>query len=303
MIHLLHGTETYRIDLAVKKIVGDAEVTEVEKLDDEAAELLRTPSFFGMRCVILRKDVLGAEEELFSLLQSQNFPNDLLIVAKNCRANTKFYRWLIANADVVACGKLDRPALEAYICKGVAKYDARITEKAVERLVENSGYLDDPAVDLYTIQILVRQCTLSATEITPDIVDDILPERVDERAWDLIELLTGGKIKECMVRANELAQASEPMMVLGILLRYYRIAYKVAVSEDEKYSEIVNKTGVNASQLTMICRMLPRDRKILFDAMEMIMHAVEQIKNGDSMPRTALLRAVAGLVELQKKGV
>lgn len=231
---LISGTEPYLVkayrDGVVKGIsMPDMNVLESDQFTVAERDFARQAPFLDERRVlILQFDKLSVNELLEIYLKEPSAKTDLFIFVKEIDKRTSLYK-KFPKKDIKQFDK-DMDVLKRWILGYLKKQGCRITEQAYAELTARINYeLED--VNLYHVRSALKKLCSISEDITPELVKRMIPLNEKEDVFRLIELIDKKETIELFHQADIMLQNGEQNVIgtLSLLLRSYRILYKVSV--------------------------------------------------------------------------
>ncbi|WP_121616862.1 DNA polymerase III subunit delta [Virgibacillus halodenitrificans] len=248
-LYLIHGTETYIIDDAVKKITTgvlteedmefnlsqyDLADTPIQKAIDDAETL----SFMSDKKVVIvknpifltgQKDKSKIEHNLEGLESYAKEPNPntvFVLVApyEKLDKRKKITKLLSKEAAVIEATAFNERNSEQWIRRKTKEMNLSITEGAIGRLLQNVGanllMLDN---ELHKMAIYIDE----EESITENTVDQMVAKTLEQNVFTLVEKVTTRKLDEAFtILYDLLRQNEEPIKILALLLRQFRIIFQ-----------------------------------------------------------------------------
>ena len=179
--------------------------------------------------------------------------------------------------------------LKRWILGYIKKHGCRITEQAYTELTARINYeMED--INLYYVQSALKKLCSTSEEITPDLVKRMIPLNEKEDVFRLIEMIDRKNTTELFHQADIMLQNGEQNVVgtLSLLLRSYRILYKVSVCGCSlKDAGVYYKTYIPSLSGKQAQR-----------SMDTIQEIINGIKNGKYMPEFALRFCLSKLCQI-----
>lgn len=298
MIYFIDGLEDYVRDLRVKELTKGITVETFDCWSEDAEETWQSDSLFGPKCIVVELAKLEADDRLERSLRNAASENTLIITAKKAKENTKVYKLLVKKGRRFACDKLGEQELEKHIIKGLRHLQIKMTGNACSLFVDRSGYYDKEEVTLYTINTYLKQLAYSSSEITEEIVDAIIPRFLDEDVMRLTELLFSRQTQKFFQLISELLAAKqEPVQMLGLLLRHYRIAYKASLYPDKSEKELQELLGLRYRQMKSVEEVRNCTKQQILNGITILQAAAFDIKSGKLPGTVAFILAAGKLVD------
>lgn len=242
MIVYLCGDEPYFIKQHQVRLEKDADVHRVSSLEEEDLSFLQMGGFFGRHVLTVTKDSYSEKDiSKIKALGIEDSENTLILLGKIAK-NSKFYKWLEKNGEVRVCERLSEKDGPRF-CAGVLKnYGALIKPEAATLFMERSGYYMKSGT-LFDVCNSLKQLALMSDRITKEVVMEYPQSEVVNR-WKLVGIL-GNDPAEFMKRMVQAERSGEnALSLLAILLRAFRISYKVGIFGKDSLKEL----GITAFQ-------------------------------------------------------
>ena len=251
MLYLIYGEEPYFIEYQLKKILNESkEVLMAENLLEEEMAYLDQMSFFGQKTLVVKKPLTEKKNAYFTPEEQKNvrrcnFKDHHLVLIGKVQSTAKFLSWVKEAGTVIPCDRIKEDQGAWFCAKVLKQYGARITKHAAEQFMERTGYyIDaDERVNLLQVEIMLRQLSFMGTELT-DLEVQMIPEAKVVNQWKLVSELRD-EPTSFMMRALRLFERDGGIPVLSILLRAFRIAYKLKLVGIRNVKDI----GVSAYQV------------------------------------------------------
>ncbi len=291
---LVYGEEPYLIDKFRKKIIDEVKTPEFNLMEtseftEAEQNFLCQHALFGDKKVLIyRANSLKESGEFVKYVSEKGKTTDTYIFVQEVDRRSKVYK-MFKKEEVQVFKKLSRDVLEKTVMQFVKKAGCEITTEAYQLYLQLINY-DSEETNLYDVlHSLKRLCAVK--EITKETVEYTVLDREQENIFLLIQLIMQGKYSD-VFRQAELILQNQPNNVIGVLsllLRSYRLAYKMEVCHCS-----LSALGVNGR--TFVPRM-SADR--CSEAMDVLDDMVNLIKRGTYRPDIALKVALAKLCCLQ----
>lgn len=231
---LIFGSEPYLIksykDSVTEGIsIPDMNVLESDQFTQVERDFARQAPFIDARRVlILQFDKMSANELLEKYLKEPSPKTDLFLFVKEPDKRLGVYKRF--PKDSIKQFDKDPKNLQRFILDFVKQQGCCITQNAYDELVGRINYeLDD--VNLYHVKSALKKICSTSEDITPELVKKLVPVNEKEDVFHLIELIDRKDVEELFHQADILMQGGEQNVIgtLSLLLRSYRILYKVSV--------------------------------------------------------------------------
>lgn len=290
---LIFGTEPYLIKAYRSSIVNGISIPDINILESEQFTAIerdfarQAPFLDSRRALILQFDKLSANEMLEEYLKTPSVKTDLFIFVKEIDKRTSLYKKF--KKEGIKQFDKDTDLLKRWILGYIKKHGCRITEQAYTELTARINYeMED--INLYYVQSALKKLCSTSEEITPDLVKRMIPLNEKEDVFRLIEMIDRKNTTELFHQADIMLQNGEQNVVgtLSLLLRSYRILYKVSVCGCSlKDAGVYYKTYIPSLSGKQAQR-----------SMDTIQEIINGIKNGKYMPEFALRFCLSKLCQI-----
>lgn len=290
---LIFGTEPYLIKAYRSSIVKGISIPDINILESEQFTAIerdfarQAPFLDSRRALILQFDKLPANEMLEEYLKTPSAKTDLFIFVKEIDKRTSLYKKF--KKEGIKQFDKDTDLLKRWILGYIKKHGCRITEQAYTELTARINYeMED--INLYYVQSALKKLCSTSEEITPDLVKRMIPLNEKEDVFRLIEMIDRKNTTELFHQADIMLQNGEQNVVgtLSLLLRSYRILYKVSVCGCSlKDAGVYYKTYIPSLSGKQAQR-----------SMDTIQEIINGIKNGKYMPEFALRFCLSKLCQI-----
>lgn len=296
MIYFIDGLEDYKRDLKIQELSIEGSTVVYYVWDTQAEDAWRSESIFGKKSVILSLEKLEANPALELILKDSS-ENDLIVAARRATQNLKLYKQLCKCGTHIKCDKLNEKELEHFIKKGLKCLEATMTGEAYQLFIARTCYHDKDEITLYTVNTYLRQLAYSTKQITLDTVATITPKFLDEDVMQLSVLLFDRQAEAFMRLVSDLLEAKhEPIAMLGLLLRHFRIAYKAALYGDKEDRELSKLLGLNFRQMNSMKGVRACSEAQIKAGIAILQDAVYDIKSGRAPGSLAFTIAAGKLI-------
>lgn len=281
MVKILFGNEPYVIDKAIeeeeKKISQrEINVSFCEGLSSEVLALCRTYPFLDARRLVV-VTVESLTDEVKKFLDIPDFTS-LFILPEKVSQQTKLFKELKSAQFIEEKNKLSEKQLQVFVLRFLKANGGKITEKAFRFLMERTSYLEDSNVNLYTIEVYLKQLLLLGSAITEKEIERIIPPTSKEDVFVLSKALTSGDAAYTIWLCRQfLERGEQPIAILSLLLRPFRLGLKACLFSPAEQAEACAMIGVTAYQIKGIA-CYPEE--ILNQAIDIIQDGISGIKKG-----------------------
>lgn len=292
-IYLLYGEEAYLRkqyrDRLKEAIIGDDTMNyhyyegkglSIGEIIDQAETL---PFFAEHRLIVIENSGLfksGGEQlaEYFpAIAQSAYF----VLVETEVDKRSKLYKAVTAKGCAVEFALQDEGTLKRWILGMVKKEDKRISESALNYLLDKTG--DDMENIRKETEKLFCYC-LDKEAITEKDIDEVCTKRISSHVFDMVNAIAEKKQKQALELYYELLALKEPpMRILFLISRQFNLLLQVKDLSGKGYQTkaIGEKVGLHGfiagKYVTQASRF---KREELRDALEACVSAEEAIKTG-----------------------
>lgn len=272
---LVYGNEPYLIHQYKKDITSSVLMPEFNLLispefgEAEQEFLMQSPFLTDKKVLILNMDKLRPNQQLERSLKQQRSQADIYIFAGEVDRRLTLFKAFLPK-EIKEYKKLARDVLERFILTRLKGRGCCIRKPAYDLLMERLNYDMDEVTLFDVVHALDRLCAVEG-EITLEFVQNTVHINEKENVFELINLISAGNNTELFHQANLIMQNDKVNAIgtLSLLLRSYRLAYKVACGY--KLQEL----GVNPRTYIPKLSREEADR-----SMETIQHYVNGIKTG-----------------------
>ena len=313
-IYLFCGKETHIAGMMEKRLIGAAVAPGMEQLNMEvfsdreitAADIIdsarQLPMMSPYRVVIVREQTgiltrgdKETEEILGAYIKSPEPQTILIFHAEAVDKRRKLGKTLSAAAAVVSFDKLTEEELTKWIVRRVEQGGKTITRRGVAAIIERTMYLtsDDVGTAMIDTEIgkLIDFAGASG-RITPESVERVLTEAVDDNVYHMIDAAVAGRTGEALIMLkNFYLRGESPLRLFGLIVSQCRLMTQIA--------ELAKKGQGNAAIAKAVRRpgfvirkMMPVVKRLGADALEEMMIALAkwdvEMKTGAVDPALAV---------------
>lgn len=280
---LIFGTEPYLINTYRKEVakgvdMPDINMLEAEQFTETERDFARQAPFMASRrVVILQFDKLQANALLEKYLEKPSQRTDLFLFVKEVDRRLTLYKQF--PKDAVRQFDKDEQTLERFLLSYVKKSGCKITKQAYDELLYRINYGMEE-VNLYHVKSALKKLCTTSSEITPDLVERLIPLNEKEDIFRLIRLIDEKRTVELFHQVDLMLENGEQNVIgtLSLLLCSYRILYKLSVC-----GCTLKEAGVHAK--TFVPKLTGRQAD---EGIFIIQDAVNGIKSGKYPPEFAL---------------
>lgn len=283
MIALLSGNEPYLIQFYRKKFEEDIQLKEMNiyfanTFDDNCRVLAQQyPLVDSKRVIFLSLDELNDNDLLLDYVNHPVATTDLIMTSASIDKRGKLYKKLKSMDAIQEYNKFDLKKLKAFILSIIKNGHVSITEDGYQHLIDRINYIGRKDCTLYTVKTYVEQLLYAGDVITTNLVDDIIEKSIDENSFVLSSYLIKKNAIELFELLDSLLLNKEsPIAILSLLLRNFRLAYKIAINNGDM-KIIASEIGVTTFQIGLYKDLgLP----VINSCMDLLQGSVNRIKSG-----------------------
>lgn len=290
---LVFGDEPFQIDKFRKDLRKRVEVPEMDLLEttefteSEKLFLNQCPLFGGEKIMIFRARNIKACSELIEYIADRKNEVSVYVFCDEVDKRSKAYK-AFKKEEIKVFDKLSEELLERTIIQYVKKNGCVITRDAYNTFLQYVNYYSEESNLYDVLHALERLCVTK--EITKDTIEKVVMDRETEDIYSLIQLISEHNHKKVQHQAELILQSQKNNVigVLSLLLRSYRLAYKVKVCD-------VTLKDIGVQYRTFVPRLSAKESH---EAMTIIDDIVNKIKQGFYRPEIALKLTLVQLCNL-----
>ncbi|MGI6126118.1 MAG: DNA polymerase III subunit delta [Planifilum sp.] len=269
-VYLLYGQETFLMeeicdalreqvldggDPSFNEVVVDLDEVPVQQLVQEAES---TP-FFGERRIVIGRNARflstakvrqKVEHRPEALLQYVKEPLPttvlvLLVPEEKLDTRKKAVKTLQKSVRMVRCDPLEGKELESWVLDRFRRHGVKPHPEAVHRLIQLAGN---------DLRRLHHECAKLATYagagggVSTGDVERMVPRTLEEDVFKLVDRVAGRKLEEAFAILYDLLnQREEPIRILALMIRQFRIMLQVKVlaAQGKSEREIASLLGLH----------------------------------------------------------
>jgi DNA polymerase III subunit delta len=257
-IYLLYGKETFLIEEIeqeiIKKTLSDdvidfnLAVYDMEEVPvDIAMEDAETLPFMGDKRVVIVKNasfLTAAKQKIehdlskFLTYIENPSPSSIVIIQapyEKLDERKKVVKLLKKQSDVLEANQLNETMIKKWVRSRANSCSVTISERAIEKLLLVSGAnLMLLASEIEKIALFVGD----GGEITEEIVEQQVARTLEQNIFTLIDKVTHRKIDDAFrILYDLLKQKEEPIKIVSLLARQFRIIYQVKQLTQKGYGQ------------------------------------------------------------------
>jgi DNA polymerase-3 subunit delta len=259
-VYLFYGKETFLIeevcgaikervlaggDPSFNEVIVDLDEVPVQQLVQEA----ESSPFFGERRLVIgrnarflstakvREKVEHRPEELLRYVE-EPLPTTVLVLtvpAEKLHTRKKAVKTLEKAARTVRFDPLEGKELEEWVTDRFRRFGVKAPPETVRQLVRLVGN---------DLRLLHNECAKLAAyagtggTVAPGDVDRLVPRTLEEDVFKLVDRVAGRKVEEALsILYDLLNQREEPLRILALIIRQFRILLQVKVLAERGKSE------------------------------------------------------------------
>lgn len=286
MVEIITGTEPYLIKNYMNSLKEGLSLPEMnylktDKLSTDCFDFIQNVPFMDKYKVLVLETEEPKGKDLEDIFKECSSRSGVLFVisAKKIDKRSKFYK---ENKGLIKeFNKLSDKELTKFVQKGISEYGCRISDETLQLFLKRLDYKNSSNIDLYTVKNLVKQLCFYGDTIEKKTIDSLLPEQFDANCFQLFTLIVNGKRESAFKHMFKLLEEGESaIQLLSLVLRNFRICFKDKLIGNRKLAQ--EKIGLTSRQMDMCRYTAKMELSQLYDCMNDLQQAVNQIKNGIS---------------------
>ncbi|OZM57763.1 DNA polymerase III subunit delta [Lottiidibacillus patelloidae] len=257
-MYLLYGKETFLMEEIeqeiIKKTLSDdvidfnLAVYDMEEVPiDIAIEDAETLPFMGEKRVVIVKNasfLTAAKQKIehdltkFLTYIENPSPSTIIIIQapyEKLDERKKIVKLLKKQSDVLEANQLNETMIKKWVQSRAKSFSVSISDRAIEKLLLVSG------ANLMLLASEIEKLALFAGdggEITEEIVEEQVARTLEQNIFTLIDKVTHRKIDEAFrILYDLLKQKEEPIKIVSLLARQFRIIYQVKQLTQKGYGQ------------------------------------------------------------------
>lgn len=253
-------------------------------ITDEDEYWLNSFSFDSApKLLAVEVEELPAMDGLCDALSSGRIVENLVVVCKKAKTNTKIYKWLEKNAKVVKCGKLNNTLFDKFLRRSNGNVHMNISEENLSYLKERLDY-SSGRISLREIDILMRMFSL-LDEVTKEDIDTYVNASAERKAFDIVGYLARKDFAGAVKAAGEYDDSC--IMAISAILWEFKLAISLKTFAKEE-------VGATPFQAGGVKTFLEYDLDVLESVFHELNTSLKRMKSG--MPEKACFVATVGIV-------
>lgn len=289
MIEVLYGNEPYLINDRVSTETSGLDECSVFTFEEITQEVINTYNSFSLfsdkQVIIVRPKDINSNLLIEEIKNGKSNDNIMLVIPDSIDKRTKAFKALQGIAKEY--NKLNSKYLQAFVIKKIQKAGAKIDADTYDYFIERSGYLTDPEVNLYSIDNWIKQLSMCDIIVTKENIDVFVPESINTKVFALTKCLFKGDTKSLFSLAKHFMENNEsPIMMLSLLLRSFRIAYKASLYPEKNTKDIATMLGAQVESVTF-------SDKQISSALDVLNDSIRNIKSGKAAPEVIFITTLS----------
>lgn len=292
MLKIITGNEPYLIDREKSSVMSGLVIPEMNELrtdrfDKDTLSFLNTVPMIPdkKRCCFIDIDKQGTLDtaEFAEYLEEPIPTSDVLILIREYDGRTKFGKLLKEKGLIRVLNKLeDEESVKKVILWELNRCGARITADAMDEFMRRENYLDSDDVNLLSIVSDLHAICAIDKDITLNMVQTYIQSHEIANKFALSKMIKDRNIQG-LIKQAELLSKDELIGTLAILLREYRIAWKINFAKlNVKY---VTFKGMSAGES--------------LKGMGICQNAIDKIKSGSAIDECLMQKVFVDLCDLE----
>jgi len=286
MIQVLYGDEPYGIEKRKKKVISGLSTPQMNfemrqgKFDiDMQTACLTYPFLDDRKVILLDVESLKAldTKEFKDYLKAPNKTTDLIIIVRNVDQRLKMFKALKEANLLVPCMKLkSEKELTTVLCAEIKSRGGQITGNAMNEFLKRLNYSKEGVNLLYAVGFIETLININK-DIDEGMVKRYMPSNEEANEFWLSSLIKA-RDADNLYKQLSLIPNDEDIKVLSLLLKDYRVAYKLKYFGEKE----VGTARTEFAELS---------KEMLNKAMNVITEGIYAIKSG-YLPKEHALKSV-----------
>lgn len=305
LISLFQGPETFLIEECLEQVkqtliqpettafnyhkfsANDAEIGEVI---DQAQTM---PFLSKWRLIIITETEefsARAQEKFLPYLSNPNPATCIIMTASKLDNRTKFAQAIKKSGEIVQFWKLYDNELPGWICGRAKGYGYSLSPQTAAYFIEFVGN------DLRQLDNELRKVIAYTTtkEITSAVIQQVVGDIRERDIFELVDAVSGGNAIEALRILNQLLiEGEEPLKILAMVIRQFRLLWKTKAHLAEQRSlpanQLAGKIGVPPRTAESLYKQVPRfSQKQLKEGMKRLYDVDRGLKSSATSPKILL---------------
>lgn len=296
-IVLMWGDEPYGIQKRKARITGALKMPEMNmqvfegRFDASIKSACRTCPFLeDTRVVILNISSLDEidTKDFEEYLESPCGSTELVILAECVDQRKKLFKKLKSLDMIYPCNKVSDADLEKVLMHEISLRGAVIQKIAFAEFIKRLDYQNNDDMNLLGMISFIDSMVSVSKEITLELVGRYVPKYEEPNVFGLTALIKAGDADALYKELSLIdSSADEQIKTLSLLLRDYRLAYKLKLFEKGEIAEKTQYIRTSFADYSM---------SELISCMEILTDTIADIKAGRTTGETALKSACMKLM-------
>lgn len=285
-VSVIYGDEPYVIDSKLKEIKKQIQCPELnlsyydELTEDVVSSIEMTPFLDEKRVVILTLDEIKGSDELLQLVKSVPSTTEFVIIGNSIDKRSKLYKYFKSQNMLFECNKVQMNVFKKFVFRFLEQKNVKMTEPAYVLLCSALNYVECLDVNLYTVEIYLEQLVYGCSNnmITEIDIKNIISSNVSNSIFYLLDALVTNDVSKVFSLSLEYIERGENLIgILSLLVRSFRIAYKISLFKDLSDPEIEKNIGISMRHFANIRRF---SSKVFTAVLDDLSSAINGIKSG-----------------------
>lgn len=247
MIICVLGKESFFARKKVKELCAGIEEIDISNFDSESQEqdiisACEAMPFFSDKRIVLVKDInlfKNTKNILSKYIENPSDTSDLILVSSEYEKNKSLYKLLEKSSKMYFYEKLNQKDFLKFIEETLKDKGVNFNSRIPQCIAERSGYLvsEDAFID-DVYKDVCRLCDFSTethSDISTEMVERIVNSYVDTNLFKISSFLNKKDWANGSVFLKGILDGGvSEMNILGLLLRYYRISYKIKLGLEQE---------------------------------------------------------------------
>lgn len=295
MTKIIYGDEPYILDKVLEKEKEGKDVVVYDNMSSDILLDMSTPSFFREKIIILKIATLSDIDVDFLIKTNRN-SGRLIILPERVDKRLSIYKKAAELNLLLECSKLSRKDLESFIASYIKKIGKiPFTSELMEIFLTRTNYEGEYS-NLYSIELSLdkifsysgnRGCTVADIEAA---IEDIS----DGNTFNIIQYIQKGDILK-LEREISLIPKGNGLMVLGLILSKFRLAYKASFFKN------VSETSKAIGCASYAIPSFQCGNEVLMHCLDIIMKGIKELKQWESDETTVVRYCFLQLLYVLKK--
>jgi len=268
-LYFIYGPEAMLKDTYIRKISSGEKVSKANiSLDDlywlNAMDLFAASE----KVLVVERQELEADARLLSVLEDakeQGLSNPLIVTARSAKENTKLFKFLKSEAEVLSAQKLSAEDYDKFLLARLKKTEAKITRENYAYLKKRFAY-GESDIDLCDIAGYITQLSFF-DEIDKENIDTFVKVSAQKSVFDLIPVIESDSFVAEMDKIE-----GDEVGILSAIQWALRLALRVKLAG--------SKSGVDQWQMNKLGTLGKKSEEAISKALDTVQEGINGIKSG-----------------------